>query len=104
MKEPLNNIKKRSKPLQKNLQILNMKKDSPTIPPLISKPVKITKVRDAKRLLSKMIYEFQLGKIENQSAKDLTYMLMTYVNICTQVDFEERLSKLEAEVKWKIMK
>lgn len=46
-----------------------------------------------------MIYEFQLGKIENQSAKDLTYMLMTYVNICTQVDFEERLSKLEAEVK-----
>lgn len=91
--------RKRKKPLSKNLKLISFKEDSESISPLLIKPVKITKVKDAKRLLSNLIYQFQLGQIENQNAKDLTYMLMSYVNICTQVDFEERLKSLEENVK-----
>lgn len=75
-----------------------------TSKPIISKavkatyteaPIKIRKLKDAKRLLSRLIYNFQQGSITGRDAKDLTYLLISYVNICGQTEFEERLIKLE---------
>lgn len=94
-----NNTKKRSKPLQKNLQLIKKNKVVSTYAPKSDKPIKINKVKDAKRLLSKLIYQFQIGAVDNQDAKDLTYLLVNYVNICVQTDFEQRLEKLEKDAK-----
>jgi len=85
---------------ESSLKVIKMNEDNPGYTPLfVGKPVRITKVRDAKRLLSKLILGFQKGEIKNQDAKDLTYMLISYVNICTQVDFETRLRSLEEQTK-----
>lgn len=67
--------------------------------PLLSKPIRIRKVKDAKRLLAKLIYGLQTGEINSQHAKDITYLLTSYVNIATVTDFEERLKKLEQQAK-----
>ena len=61
----------------------------------IEKPVKVTKISDAKRLLSKLIYKLQIGEIEGQSAKDMTYLLISYVNMIKDIEFETRLKELE---------
>ena len=61
----------------------------------IEKPIKITKISDAKRLLSKLIFKLQTGQIEGQTAKDMTYLLISFVNMVKDVEFEERLKQLE---------
>jgi hypothetical protein len=58
-------------------------------------PVKVTNLKNAKRLLSKLIYELQAGKISNQDAKDLTYLLVSFVNVFKQYETEQRISELE---------
>lgn len=67
-------------------------------PPLLEKPVKINKPRDAKRLLSRLIYNFQLGLIKDKDAKTLTYLLISYIQINSQVDLEERIAELEKKL------
>ncbi len=80
-------------------QYIENKKDALTytdsIAGKIEKPVKVTKISDAKRLLSKLIYKLQIGEIEGQSAKDMTYLLISYVNMIKDIEFEERLKQLE---------
>ena len=80
-------------------QYIENKKDAltytDTIAGKIEKPVKVTKISDAKRLLSKLIYKLQTGEIEGQSAKDMTYLLISYVNMIKDMEFEERLKQLE---------
>ena len=80
-------------------QYIENKKDAltytDTIAGKIEKPVKVTKISDAKRLLSKLIYKLQTGEIEGQSAKDMTYLLISYVNMIKDIEFEERLKQLE---------
>lgn len=99
MKEQSKSIKKRSHLNGGMLKVVSLDKVNEGYSPIIEKPVRIRAVKDAKRLLSKLIYEFQIGRLSSQPAKDLTYMLINYVNICTQVEFEERLQKLESETK-----
>ncbi len=83
-------------------QVIENKKDALTytgnIAGKIEKPVKVTKISDAKRLLSKLIYKLQTGEIEGQSAKDMTYLLISYVNMIKDIEFEERLKQLEEKV------
>jgi hypothetical protein len=81
------------------LQVLNLKGNSESHPSLLGKPIRISKVRDARRLLGKLILEFQKGNIANQDAKDLCYLVTSYVNVAVQSDFEERLQQLEDNTK-----
>lgn len=81
------------------LKLISMKGDTESHPSLLDKPIRISKVRDARRLLGKLILEFQKGNIANQDAKDLCYLVTSYVNVAVQSDFEERLQKLESEGK-----
>ena len=76
-------------------QFIDKNKVSNRTTPLLDKPIRIRKVKDAKRLLSKLIYELQTGKIQSQQAKDLTYLLISFVNITTATEFELRLKQLE---------
>ncbi|MBK9097533.1 MAG: hypothetical protein IPM14_05265 [bacterium] len=83
-------------------QLIENKRDELTytgnIAGRIEKPVKITKVSDAKRLLSKLIYKLQTGEITGQEAKDLTYLLISYVNIVKEIEIENRLKSLEEKI------
>lgn len=68
-----------------------------TLPPVFpGKPINPRDGRSARRLLGRVIVAFQKGEIDNQNAKDLAYLLSVYVQMCQQVEIEERLKKLEA--------
>lgn len=64
----------------------------------LDKPLKIKKVKDAKRLLSRIIYEFSKGELNSQFAKDLCYMLNVYVQTCNTLELSEKLDKLKSEI------
>ncbi len=61
----------------------------------LSNPIKVTSLKNAKRLLSRLIYDLQSGLIENQTAKDLTYLLVSYVNVFKQYEIEKRIDEIE---------
>lgn len=64
----------------------------------LSNPIKVTSLKQAKRLLSKLIYDLQTGMIENQTAKDLTYLLVSYVNVFKQYEIEKRIDEIEKRI------
>jgi hypothetical protein len=68
---------------------------TPNLAGRIEKPVKVVKISDAKRLLSKLIYKLQTGEIAGQEAKDMTYLLISYVNMVKDIEFENRIKLLE---------
>jgi len=80
----------------KSSQIVEAKgiKSTPT-----PKPIKVTNLRAAKRLLSRLIYQLQSGEIQGTTAKDLTYLLSVFVNLFKQMEFEQRLEMLEKRLK-----
>ncbi|MCH7972539.1 MAG: hypothetical protein IH949_01375 [Bacteroidetes bacterium] len=61
-------------------------------------PIKVTNLKNARRLLSRLIYQLQTGEVANQTAKDLTYLLISYVNVFKAYEFEQRLIKLEEKL------
>lgn len=63
-----------------------------------SNAIKVTNLKNAKRLLSRLIYDLQIGTIENQTAKDLTYLLVSYVNVFKQYEIEQRLGAIEKQM------
>ena len=65
------------------------------IPPYAKKPIR--NVKDAKKMLSKLIHAFQMGKVMSDQAKTLCYLIISYVQIIRDADFEERLIKLEQQ-------
>jgi hypothetical protein len=74
-------------------------KEIPTTSPPSKSIRDIKTLKDARRLLSKLISEFRRGELTSPEARVLTYMLTSYVSIYNQSDLEERLQKLEDSVK-----
>ena len=66
--------------------------------PLLYRPIRINKIDDARRLLSRLILEFQKGTIQSRDAKDLCYLVVSYVNVASQTDLEARLSAIEQKM------
>ena len=64
-------------------------------PILPGKPVMIRNAKDCRRLFGKMILGFQRGQIDSGNAKTLSYLLIGFLQSCTQADIEERLKNLE---------
>lgn len=81
--------------MEKSLQVIKNKNDNVSYT-----PIKVNSLKSAKRLLSKLIYELQTGNIDNQKAKDLTYLLISFVNVFKQYEIERRLE--EVEKRWGI--
>ena len=82
----------------KPLQSVQNQSDTPVYSPLGGKPIRISKVKDAKRLLSRLLMEFQKGTIDSRQAKDMTYMLVSFVQIVKDTEMEERLGRLELKL------
>jgi len=63
--------------------------------PILGRPIRIRSIEDARRLLSRLILEFQKGTVENRNAKDLCYLVISFVNIVSQSEIENRLAEIE---------
>lgn len=74
-------------------------KPNPTLIPLLDANIPVTNLKNAKRLMSKLISGFISGKIINQNAKDLAYLVSTFVAIVKDAEIEERIKMLEEKIK-----
>lgn len=88
--------KKASKIAVESKELVKIKKVKGSYTPLNA--IKVTNLKQAKRLLSRLIYDLQAGMIENQTAKDLTYLLVSYVNVFKQYEIEQRLDLIEKQI------
>ncbi len=61
-------------------------------------PIKVNNLKSARRLLSRLIHQLQTGEVENKTAKDLTYLLISFVNVFKAHEFEQRLEALEKKI------
>ena len=61
-------------------------------------PIKVDSLKSARRLLSRLIYQLQTKEVDSRVAKDLCYLLISYVNVFKSYEFEERLEKLEKQI------
>jgi hypothetical protein len=68
------------------------------------RPVLVKDAADARKLLGRIIFQFQKKEVEDNAARLLCYMLSVFVNICSDTDIEERLRKLEAKVESEMKK
>ncbi len=75
------------------LQVIDGEKFAGSIPPFAKKPIRT--VKDAKKMLGKIIHAFQLGKVKTEEVKTLAYLLTSWVNIVRDVEYEERLKAVE---------
>ena len=73
----------------------NLIKEVTTAPPLLGRHIKVNNVKQAKRLLSKLIYGLQTGEIDSRKAKDITYLLSVMITVIKETEFDERLKELE---------
>jgi len=67
--------------------------------PLLDVNISVTNLKNAKRFMSKLISNFVSGRIINQDAKDLSYLVTVFIMACREADIEERIKKLEEKVK-----
>jgi len=58
-------------------------------------PIIIEKVKDAQILISKIIYDLQINRIEEKRAKTICYALTVAIQIYKESEFEQRLIELE---------
>ena len=61
----------------------------------IEKPVKIVSISSAKRLLSKLIYKLQTGEVTGKNAKDMCYLLISYVNMVKDFELAKKIEVIE---------
>jgi hypothetical protein len=64
-------------------------------PPPFDKPIKVNNPKQAKKLLSRLIYMLQIDKVESKKAKDLTYLLSVFISIVKETELEQRIADLE---------
>lgn len=69
------------------------------VPIFAKKPIR--SVRDAKKMLSRIIHVFQSGTVSSEHVKTLCYLLTSWVSIVNSADFENRLSEIELRLKVK---
>lgn len=61
-------------------------------------PIIIEDLKDAQILISKIIYDLQVNKIEEARAKTLCYALTVAIQIYRESEFEQRLRELESKL------
>lgn len=82
----------------KPFKVLDLKQSDYGVCPmpfLDGRPVPVKNVKDASKLLGRLIKHFQEGTVESSFAKTLCYLLQTFVNIHAQSSLEERIERLE---------
>lgn len=75
------------------LEVVDGGKVCGEIPPYAAKPIRT--VKDAKRMLSKLIHAFQLGTVLDDRARTLCYLIVSYVTIIRDAEHEGRIRAIE---------
>ena len=65
--------------MAKNLQLVINNNQSEDIPPTAAKAIRVKDTKSAKRLLSRLIVQLQRGEVINDTAKDLTYLINSFI-------------------------
>jgi len=77
-------------------KVLTLRRNTANSPrSLKEKPIRVKNLRDAKKLLARLLVAFQRQELDGRKAKDLAYLLSVYVSIVKDSDLEERLRILE---------
>ena len=80
-------------------KVLNLRRDKKNSPlSLKEKPIRVKNLRDAKKLISRLLVAFQREEIDGRNAKDLAYLLTVFIQIVKDGELEERLTKLENNI------
>jgi hypothetical protein len=82
----------------KSGQLVKNKRFSGTPSPVVdifNREIRYLKIKDVKRAYSKLIQDYCKGLIEDNKARTLVYMFSGYLQIVRDIDFEERLIRLE---------
>ena len=80
-------------------KVLNLRRDKKNSPlSLKEKPIRVKNLKDAKKLISRLLVAFQREEIDGRNAKDLAYLLSVFIQICKDVELEDRLTKLENNI------
>ena len=92
-------MKKTNSKTSKNSKLIKTPPVQNSLKGIFTRDIKILKVKDVKRAMSRLIIEFCKGTVKNDEAKTLTYLLSTYIQIIQQAEFEIRLTELERKTK-----
>jgi hypothetical protein len=71
----------------------NAKKDDPEKENL--RPIRVRTVRDARRLLARIMKQLQLEEISESRAKTISYVANSYAKLYEVSELEERVTELE---------
>ena len=74
--------------------IQNNKLKLNSAPRRIKRGIRLKTVADAEKCLSNIIHKFEVGEIDRQEAKVMTYLLKNFVNICKAGELEAKLNSL----------
>ncbi len=81
---------------EKNLQLVQPERTSTDSPPLIAGKIpKVRSLKQAKRLMSKLISSFVAGEISANDSKTLAYLVSTFIEVAGAADIEQRLDDIE---------
>jgi hypothetical protein len=73
---------------------VNLSQDNRLIPSLKT-ALRVSSIRDASRLMARVVYEFQRLNISSENAKTLAYLLQCYINSFRMAEIEDEVLKLE---------
>ncbi len=59
------------------------------------RPIRIRSVKDARRLLARILRQLQLGEISESKAKTISYVANSYAKLFEVSELEERVAELE---------
>ena len=65
--------------------------------PGLKTAIRVTSAKDARRLMSRLLLEYQKGTITSQTFKDLIYGLSNFINVFRAEELENELEKIIEE-------
>ena len=83
--------------MKKDTKLIELQTDKGNTP--LVKAVKVRTIKDAKRLMSKLITGFQQGIIAGRDAKDMAYLLTVFLQIVKDFEIEKRIESIEQTLK-----
>jgi len=84
------------KEISKNTQVSTKLKVLQGEPP---SPINVNNIKQAKKLLSKIIRGYQQGTVDDARAKTTAYLLQVFVQLVKDTEIEERLGSIEETLK-----
>lgn len=88
--------------MTKSIKVIEMNRVNDNTP--LVKAVKVRTIKDAKRLMSKLITAFQEKTIDGRDAKDMAYLLTVFLQIVKDFELEKRVEEIEKAIQERQLK